>query len=681
MTAPAAAPPRPPVVPDRRLRWLVPAALVASAVLALVVALVVGGGEYQPSVPGLPDAGGVVGWGLPLVRLLAVGAAVMTVGWLLSAAVLDPQGRKGALSKEGRADVVRAAGAALVWCVSSVVLMALTLADVLGLPLSEALASRVVSTYAWDVPQVRALMAAALLAAVVAVVAVFASSTGTAATLLVVALAGLAVPTLTGHAGGLGDHALALTAGVTHVLTSAVWVGGLVALVLYAVRRGTGLRDAATSFGQVALVAVVLLAASGVANAYTRMTSPAELVTTDYGWLVLAKVLLLVGLVLLAARVRRVLVPRLSGPGGAAAFVKVVMLEVVLMALAVGIGVALARTPSPRVATEFPTYAESLLGFSFPPEPTVAGVMLGWRPDALMLSACLVAAAMYVAGVLRLRSRGDAWPVGRTISWLLGVGFVLWATNAGIAAYSQVAFSLHMLQHMSLAMMAPILLVLGAPTTLALRAIKPAPHGRRGPREWLVWFLHSPYARFITHPIFVLIVYTIGLYGLYYTTFFGTLMGAHAGHVFMQVHFIVAGYLFYWVVIGIDPTPRQVPYWGRMLLLLLSLVIHSFFALPMLMAGTAMAQEWYGLVQPPWLTDQLADTRLAGGIAWGFGEIPTLIVIIALSVQWSRSDAREAKRHDRKADRDGDAELKAYNAQLARMNARAEKDADVTRPE
>jgi putative copper resistance protein D len=195
-----------------------------------------------------------------------------------------------------------------------------------------------------------------------------------------------------------------------------------------------------------------------------------------------------------------------------------------------------------------------------------------------------------------------------------------------------------------------------------------------------VWFLHSPYAKFITHPIFVLIIYTVGLYGLYYTTFFGTLMGAHAGHVFMQVHFIVAGYLFYWVVIGIDPTPRQVPYWGRMLLLLLSLVIHSFFALPMLMAGTAMAQEWYGLVQPPWLTDQLADTRLAGGIAWGFGEIPTLIVIIALSVQWARSDAREAKRHDRKADRDGDSELHAYNDRLARMNARAEK-GEVTRSE
>jgi putative copper resistance protein D len=89
-------------VPDRRLRWLVPAALVASAVLALVVALVVGGGEYQPSVPGLPDAGGLVGWGLPLVRLLAVGAAVMTVGWLLAAAVLDPQGRKGAVEGGSR---------------------------------------------------------------------------------------------------------------------------------------------------------------------------------------------------------------------------------------------------------------------------------------------------------------------------------------------------------------------------------------------------------------------------------------------------------------------------------------------------------------------------------------------------------------------------------------------------
>jgi putative copper resistance protein D len=100
-----------------------------------------------------------------------------------------------------------------------------------------------------------------------------------------------------------------------------------------------------------------------------------------------------------------------------------------------------------------------------------------------------------------------------------------------------------------------------------------------------------------------------------------------------------------------------------------SLVIHSFFAVPMMMTEVPMVPEWYALVSPPWLTDQLQDTRTAGAIAWGFGEIPTLVVAIVLGFQWAKSDEREARRMDRRADLDGDAELSAYNARLARMNA------------
>jgi cytochrome c oxidase assembly factor CtaG len=100
-----------------------------------------------------------------------------------------------------------------------------------------------------------------------------------------------------------------------------------------------------------------------------------------------------------------------------------------------------------------------------------------------------------------------------------------------------------------------------------------------------------------------------------------------------------------------------------------SLVIHSFFAVPMMMTEVPMVPEWYAVVRPAWLTDLMADTHNAGAIAWGFGEIPTLVVAIVLGFQWARSDEREARRMDRRADLDGDAELNAYNARLARMNA------------
>jgi putative copper resistance protein D len=186
----------------------------------------------------------------------------------------------------------------------------------------------------------------------------------------------------------------------------------------------------------------------------------------------------------------------------------------------------------------------------------------------------------------------------------------------------------------------------------------------------LVWFLHSPITRVLTNPFYVFVVYVIGLYGLYFTPAFGWLMGSHVGHVVMQTHFLISGYLFYWVLIGIDPRPRPLPYWGRMMLLLLALGIHGFFAVIMMMGSTPMAVEWFGIVRPEWVTDPLQDTLLGGQVAWGLSEIPTLIVLIVIAVQWARSDERDAVRRDRQADRDDDAELRAYNERLARMGER-----------
>ena len=256
------------------------------------------------------------------------------------------------------------------------------------------------------------------------------------------------------------------------------------------------------------------------------------------------------------------------------------------------------------------------------------------------------------------------------MSWLAGIGVVIWCTNAGISVYSQVSVGLHMVQHMTMTMLAPILLVMGAPATLALRALKPAVGNERGPREWLVWFLHSWITRVLTNPFYVFFIYVIGLYGLYFTPAFGWLMGSHVGHVVMQAHFILAGYLFYWVLIGIDPRPKPLPYWGRLVLLLLAISVHGFFAVALMMSTEPIAPEWYGIVRPDWMSDTLRDSLDGGQVAWGVGEIPNLIVLIAIAVQWSRSDDREAKRHDRQADRDDDAELRAYNDRLATLHGR-----------
>ena len=644
------------------------ASLAALALVATAVGLVLAEGSYSPAIEGLPDPGAIVGWGAPIARVLTLLAAILTVGWLLAATFLDPSSRDGVVSRAGRSDLHRAAVAALVWSVLALAQMFLELASVLGLTLSEAATPGVVSTFANEIPTTRALLFMAILAFVVAVGSFVTSTTGAGAAWLLVAVAAAALPALAGHAAGLGDHALAMTAGVAHVVAAVLWIGGLIALALHAAKRDMPLQRAAQRFSTLALLSILLLAVSGVANAYTRLDNAGQIITTGYGQVVLMKAGLIAGLAVIGWVMRSRVIATLGRASRASVFGRIAGIELAVMVMAVGLGVALATSPTPRVQVPLDSYGESLLGFPYPPAPTVSNVMLGFDIDPLFLTASLAAAALYVAGVVRLHRRGDSWPVMRTVSWLAGIGVVIWCTNAGISVYSQVSVGLHMVQHMTMAMLAPILLVMGAPATLALRALKPAVGNERGPREWLIWFLHSWITRLLTNPFFVFFIYVIGLYGLYLTPAFGWLMGSHVGHVIMQLHFIFAGYLFYWVLIGIDPRPKPVPYWGRLVMLLLAIAIHGFFALALMMNTEPIAPEWYGIVRPEWIGDSLRDSLDGGQVAWGLGEIPNLIVLIAIAVQWSRSDAREAVRRDRKADRDEDAELKAYNDRLGAMS-------------
>jgi putative copper resistance protein D len=664
---PATAPTQPPAPPH----GVIPAlsvALVAVTLAAMAIGLVVAGGGYTEPGPGLPDPGPLVVWGAPVLRALVNLAAIATVGFLLAATLLDPSGKDGVLSRPGRRDVLRAGVAAGVWALLAFVAMLVDLANILALPLSEAISPDVVSTYAMEVPTTRALVGMVILAVIVCAASIATATTSAAVAWLGLAVVAASLPVLAGHSAGLGDHALAITSGVAHVVAAVLWIGGLMALALHAFRRDMPIDRAVERFSTIALISIVLLAASGIGNAYTRLENGGQLLTTGYGQVVLAKAGLIVALGVIGALVRRRIAERSVSRGGV--FARLAGLELGIMAIAVGLGVALASSPIPRTEVPLPTYAESLLGFAFPPPPTLSSVAFSFAPDVLFLVGCVVAGALYVAGVVRLVRRGDRWPVMRTVAWLAGLAVVLWCTNAGIAEYAQVSVGLHMLQHMTLAMLGPIFLVLGAPATLALRALKPARGDERGPREWLVWFLHSWITRILTNPFYVFVVYVIGLYGLYFTPLFGWLMGSHVGHVAMQLHFLVSGYLFYWVLIGIDPRPRPLPYWGRLLLLLIALAVHGFFAVALMGGTSPLAAEWYGLVQPPWVEDALRDSLNGAQVAWALSEIPSLIVLIVIAVQWSRSDAREATRNDRQADRDGDADLTAYNARLAALARR-----------
>ncbi|MFD3314361.1 cytochrome c oxidase assembly protein [Streptomyces sp. NPDC058694] len=301
--------------------------------------------------------------------------------------------------------------------------------------------------------------------------------------------------------------------------------------------------------------------------------------------------------------------------------------------------------------------------------PFTLGRGLAWSPDPFFLVACLLGLALYGWGVVRLVRRGDAWPVGRTVAFVVGVLSVMLVLCTGLNDYGMVMFSVHMVQHMVISMLSPILILLGAPITLALRALPTAGRDRKGPRELLLMFLHSRLMKVVTHPAFTIPLFIASLYALYFTPIFDFLMDSKTGHIAMMCHFLAVGLVFFWPIMGVDPGPHRPGYLMRMLELFAGMPFHAFFGIALMMASEPMVQTYKN---PPASLgiNALADQTAAGGIAWAFSEIPSVLVLLALLFQWHRSEERQARRADRAADRDGDKELEAYNAYLASLNAR-----------
>ncbi|MFE9856362.1 cytochrome c oxidase assembly protein [Streptomyces sp. NPDC050256] len=303
--------------------------------------------------------------------------------------------------------------------------------------------------------------------------------------------------------------------------------------------------------------------------------------------------------------------------------------------------------------------------------PFTLGRGLQFSADPFFLIGCVLAVVLYAYAVLRLRRRGDGWPVSRTVFFVVGVLTIALVMCTRLNDYGMVMFSVHMVQHMVISMLSPILLLLGAPVTLALRALPVAGRDRKGPRELLLMLLHSRYMKIITHPAFTIPLFIASLYALYFTPLFDFLMGSTAGHLAMMVHFLAVGLVFFWPIMGIDPGPHRPGYLMRMLELFAGMPFHAFFGIALMMASEPMVKVYEN---PPASLgiDALSDQNAAGGIAWAFSEIPSVLVLVALVFQWYRSEQRTAKRSDRAADRDGDQELQAYNAYLASLQARGQ---------
>ena len=648
----------------RIARIALPGVALLVALIALIAALNIGGGANPPL---LGDPGLGVRFGLPIAKLLVDITAATLIGSLVLALW--------ALSNTDtayRKAIDLAAGSAFALTISAVAVGILTFVSVSNTPFSaEPKFGQQLWFFFTSIALGQAWMWTIGLAAAVTVLCIAVTNQTALFFVGLVAVGTLVPMALQGHAAGISGHAAAITSLGLHLVFVSVWFGGVVSLVFLRKHIAADRLAATVSrYSTLAIIAFIVVAVSGVANAAIRLGGWDALVTSGYGQLVLIKVLGMLALGAFGLAQRGYLVRRMATDAARSAFWWFISIELVVMGAVAGIAAGLARTPTP-VSQELnpnPTPAEILTGDKLPPELTLDRYFTAWNLDLIWLLICGFGIFFYLVGVWRLYRRGDKWPWYRPVLWVLGMLLLFYITNGGINSYEMYLFSAHMGAHMTLGMMVPILLVPGAPITLAMRAIHKRDDGSRGGREWINIAVHSWYGKLISHPMFATINFVGSLWLFYYTPIFRWATSDHIGHEWMIVHFLLAGYLFVQSIIGIDPGPSRWPYPFRLVQLLAAMTVHAFFGLGIMSYEGLFLPDWYGAMGRTWGSTPMADQQAGGAIAWSVGEIPNLIIAVVLAMQWSRSDARLAKRTDRQADRTDDAELKAYNAMLGRLS-------------
>ena len=654
------------------MRSIVPLVLLLAAVAAaVVIPLSAMSTDVALELIGVPDPGVLTTAGLPALRSIGELLAAVAVGTALFAAFFTPPQKDRTLDVDGYRMQRISSWVNISWAVAAALLIPLTLSDVSGRTLWESMPPDqwivainqidVASSWRW----------AAVIALIAGIGQRLTLSWRWSVIWLAVTVLSLLPVAATGHASGNTAHDLATNSLIIHLFGAAFYIGGLVAVIAHTMRGGTRVALALRRYSVVATVAIVALAFSGLINGVVRL-HPADLFTSTYGLLVVSKALVLCLLALFGLAVRRRVIAKIEGtnanaPVDRGTLLRIVLVEAMVMAGTLGLSVSLGRTPPPA-PLYIPTRQEALLGFELPGPFSFSTVFGLWRFDLVLGLASVILLGLYLWGLLRLRRRGDSWPPGRTAFWVAGCVVLFLTTSSGMGMFMMADFASHMVGHMLISMLVPVFLALGGPFTLALRALPPAGRGNPpGPREWLVEFINNPLSNFLTHPIVASVQFVAGFYLVYFGGFYDVLASEHLGHMFMNVHFLISGYLFYWVIIGVDAAPRHFSPMYKLMVLLSSLPFHAFFGILLMNFPTVLAEGWYSGIGLPWIPDLLQSQRVGGGVAWAAGEIPLFIVMLALAWQWYQSDMREARRTERQADRDDDAELKAYNAMLAEM--------------
>lgn len=591
----------------------------------------------------------------PLGYFTATLAGALCLGGLLFVVVTSRPDARGVIDEHAfRAHlVVERASAA--WAFAAAAMVVVQAAADAGAPVLQLLGSGMLTDAVLASEMARAWVAVAVVAVIVAVAARMSVRWITHVVLLLPALVGVVALPVSGNAGQGPDHDYATSSAIVFAVALAALVGVKVAAALK--RPDEQLTNRLLI---VEIVTGALVLGYG-ASMLAVLLGPAGLTGSGYGraGAVAAATLTAVWVGDVASYVSR-------RRGGTAPGTSLNVVGATAVVVVVALIAAMATQPAPRFLTHAFTTWDVFLGYTLPDPPSVTTILTTWRFDTFIGIGAVVLGAAYLFGYLRLRRRGDGWPAGRLVAWLAGCLMLLFTTSSGVKAYGSAMFSVHMAEHMTLNMFVPVLLVLGGPVTLALRTLPAAGDGQPpGPREWILWLVHSKVTALLANPIVAFVLFVASLYAVYFTPIFDTLVRYHWGHELMSVHFLLVGYLFFWGIIGIDPGPRRLPFLGRLGLLFAVMPFHAFFGIATMTMDTAMGGQFYRFVGLPWLSSIQDDQHLGGAIAWGSSELPVILVVVALVAQWARQDRRDSSRFDRHAESDyADDELDAYNAML-----------------
>jgi cytochrome c oxidase assembly factor CtaG/putative copper export protein len=598
--------------------------------------------------------------------------AFAAIGTLLSASIFIPN-KDGALTEAALAVKKKASLLTLLWFLTAFLVILFKVSEILGTSIFSSFDSETLTSYLTQTALGKSMFIQIVIIAIVLTALPFIKRALPLLIFTILAIVGLTSPVFQSHAAAGGSHSLAIGALVVHVVAISLWVGSLFGILI--VPRELRI-TALYRFSALALWAAIAVSMSGVATAFTRLQDRSTW-NSQYSYIVIAKIILTIALLAMGNANRKALQSR--DEMKLKELLRLISVEAMVMAGVALMGSWLSRIQPPIGDISQLTISEIKIGLATPPPPSLRNLLFEYNPDALIMAILIVATALYIKGVIVLKKRGDSWPVGRTVAFAIGIVLIDFATSGGLGVYALFSFEYHMIAHMVLGMIAPICLVMGAPITLALRTLPQSRDGQeRGVRTFALSVLHSRYSKVLTHPLTALALLDGSLFVLYFTDLFGNLMQNHSGHFMMNLHFILVGFLFFNVIIGIDPNPRRYPHIMRIVILFGAMSLHAFFSIALMSQTSLVDGGYYESLRTPWITSALDDQEAGGSVGWAMGEIPMLLALISTFILWMREDKRETVRIDRNEARlaamgEPD-ELARYNAYLSKLQERNAKE-------